>query len=50
MAWKNNLKIAVLPIQIREGIHLSRMGIRVMLRELKNFLKILWKIRVKQQF
>lgn len=50
LAWKNNLQITVFPIQIRKGLQLSRMGYNIMLRELMNFLKILWKIRIKKHF
>lgn len=50
LAWKNNLKITAFPIQIREGHHLSRMGYHIMLKEFLNYLKILWKFRIKKQY
>lgn len=50
LAWKKSLKIAPLPIKIREGLLLSSMGFKVMFRELRLFLKILWNIRIKKKY
>lgn len=50
LAWKNSLNIKTLPIKIREGLLLSSMGFKVMLRELRLFLKILWNIRIRKRY
>lgn len=49
LAYREKLKIDVLDIAIRPGIHLSAMGFKVMLRELKCLAGILWRIRFRRK-
>lgn len=46
IAWTHGLKIETVPLTLRPGLHFSRMGMGVMIRELKHFFRILWKFRV----
>lgn len=47
LAWKSMLKIEDVPLQLREGLHFSKMSYKVMLRELRQFVKMLLKYRFK---
>ena len=49
LACRENLKIDVLDIGIRPGIHLSSMGMKVMFRELGCLAGILWRIRFRRK-
>lgn len=46
IAWTHGLKIDSVPLTLRPGLHFSRMGFRVMFRELRHFFRILWKFRI----
>jgi hypothetical protein len=50
LAYKNGLKITPLDINLRPGLKLSAMGMKVMLRELFYFIKVLWRIRIKREY
>ncbi|MDD3154978.1 MAG: glycosyltransferase [Victivallaceae bacterium] len=41
LAWRNRLKIGTIPLSLRPGLHFSKMGLKVMLRELRHFAVIL---------
>jgi len=49
LAYREKLKIDVLDIAIRPGIHLSAMGLKVMLRELRCLAGILRRIRFRRK-
>ena len=49
LAYREKLKISVPDISIRPGIHLSSMGLKVMLQELKCLAGILWRIRFRRK-
>ena len=49
LAYRENLKIDVLDIAIRPGIHLSSMGMKVMFRELRCLAGILWRVRFRRK-
>ena len=40
VAWNRRLKLATVNLSLREGLHFSRMGTRVMLRELRHLVRI----------
>lgn len=46
IAWRNQLKIEAIPLTLREGLHFSRMGFKVMFRELAAFARIFRRCRV----
>lgn len=45
IAWRNRLKIATVPLKLRDGLHFSRMGFKVMFRELAALARIMWRCR-----
>ena len=49
LAYREKLKIDVLDIGIRPGIHLSSMGMKVMFRELRCLAGILWRVRFRRK-
>ena len=46
IAWTHRLKMDSVPLTLRPGLHFSRMGFSVMIRELLHFFRILWKFRI----
>ncbi|MCQ2378395.1 MAG: glycosyltransferase [Victivallaceae bacterium] len=40
------MKIATVDLHLRPGLHFSRMGLKVMLRELGNFARIMFRVRI----
>ena len=46
IAWTHKLKIDTVPLTLRPGLHFSRMGVSVMIRELWHFFRILWEFRI----
>ena len=46
IAWRNRLKIADTPLTLREGQHFSRMGFKVIFRELGALLRIFLRCRL----
>lgn len=45
LSWKNHLNIKTIPLTLRPGLTFSRMGMKIMLRELLHFIGILFRIR-----
>ena len=45
LSYRNNLNIKTIPLTLRPGLTFSRMGFRIMFRELFQFLKILMRLR-----
>jgi len=46
LSFRNNLKIGTIPLTLRPGLTFSRMGFRIMFRELLQFLGILKRLRL----
>ncbi|MEG1979466.1 MAG: glycosyltransferase family 2 protein [Victivallaceae bacterium] len=49
IAWKNSLNISCIPLQLKPNLHFSKMGTKVMLRELRHFVKVIFKHRFKRR-
>ena len=45
LSYRNKLNIKTIPLTLRPGLTFSRMGFRIMFRELFQFLKILMRLR-----
>ena len=41
LAWDRGLRIDTIPLSLRPGLSFSKMGWRVLFRELRNFLRIM---------
>lgn len=41
LAWDRGLRIDTIPLQLREGLSFSKMGMKVLVRELRHFMRIL---------
>ncbi|MBE6356840.1 MAG: DUF3473 domain-containing protein [Lentisphaerae bacterium] len=50
LAKQSRLRIVPFDITIREGLHFSAMGAKVMFRELLHFCRILWQIRICRKY
>ncbi len=50
LGYNAGMKIETVNMRLREGLHFSRMGLRVILRELRHFIRILWEIRLCGRF
>ena len=48
IAWRSGLAIETIPLLLRSGLHFSRMGMKVLFRELFQFVRILWENRVRK--
>lgn len=48
IAWRSGLAIETIPLSLRSGLHFSRMGTKVLARELFQFARILWENRVRK--
>ena len=46
IAWRNHLKIDVVPLQLRENLDFSRMGFKVLFCELCALARIFWNCRI----
>ena len=49
IAWKNSLNISCIPLKLKPNLHFSKMGSMVMLRELRHFVKVIFKHRFKRR-
>ena len=50
LAWKKDLKISPLDVQLKPGLKLSSMGFKVLFRELFCFAKVLWQVRIRKLY
>ena len=46
LGYKSGMKLDTLELHLRDGLRFSRMGMRVLLRELGHLARILWRVRV----
>jgi len=46
IAWRNRLQIEVIPLQLRDGLHFSTMGFKVMFRELGALMRVFCRCRI----
>lgn len=50
LAWHKKLTVTPVDVRLRPGIKLSSMGLKIMLRELWYFIRIIWRIRIKKEY
>ncbi|MBQ9770596.1 MAG: glycosyltransferase [Lentisphaeria bacterium] len=50
ISWNRKLKITPVKVNLRSGLRLSSMGLKIMFQELKCFAGVLWQVRIKKSY
>ena len=50
IAWNRKQKITPVPVVLRPGLKLSSMGMKILIQELRCFIKVLWQVRIKKSY